>query len=267
MEYIVDIILCIVIVVISFILIYRNILAGTPTNESPYPKLSSEHPSNKKIIGQSKNSESSDKPKSNKLTNQPKNNKLLDQPKNDIPKSILKKPIDIKSTDKKSIKKRTNVVFIDISESNKYIGKIIIKLFTNITPKTCNNFYYLCKKGLYKSSPLHRIIKDFMIQGGDFTNGDGTGGRSIYGDKFTDENFDIPHDKPYLLSMANSGPNTNGSQFFITTNEASHLDGKHVVFGEVIDGHDIVDYLNDVETCTGDKPCKKIIISDCGLYQ
>ena len=103
-----------------------------------------------------------------------------------------------------------------------------------------------------------------MIQGGDFTNHNGTGGRSIYGEKFEDENFQIKHDKPYLLSMANSGPNTNGSQFFITTSETPHLDGKHVVFGEVIEGFDLVDKLNNTRTDMSDHPTDKIVISDCG---
>ena len=104
-----------------------------------------------------------------------------------------------------------------------------------------------------------------MIQGGDFTRGDGRGGMSIFGEKFEDENFDIPHDQPYLLSMANSGPNTNGSQFFITTSEQPHLDGKHVVFGRILDGFDIIDYLNNIETNNDDRPKKNIKIVDCGI--
>ena len=104
-----------------------------------------------------------------------------------------------------------------------------------------------------------------MIQGGDFTNHNGTGGESIYGKKFEDENFELNHDKPYLLSMANSGPNTNGSQFFITTSITSHLDGKHVVFGEVIKGFDIIYDLNTTDTDNKDMPTDRILISDCGL--
>ena len=104
-----------------------------------------------------------------------------------------------------------------------------------------------------------------MIQGGDYTNGDGTGGKSIYGSYFEDENFDIVHDRPYLLSMANAGPNTNGSQFFITTKETPHLDGKHVVFGEVIDGFELIDKLNVVRTDANDKPYDNITILDCGI--
>jgi cyclophilin family peptidyl-prolyl cis-trans isomerase len=164
-------------------------------------------------------------------------------------------------------KQKEDLVYMDIGINNKHIGRIIIKLFSDVVPKTCNNFRTLCnnnKKLSYKRSPFHRIIKDFMIQGGDFTNENGKGGMSIYGSKFEDENFDIPHDQPYLLSMANSGPNTNGSQFFITTSETPHLDGKHVVFGIVVEGHEIVDELNNTETDRSDRPTKNIRIMDCG---
>lgn len=160
-----------------------------------------------------------------------------------------------------------DLVFFDIgTSSNKYYGKIIIKLFSDIVPHTCKNFRTLCQTRKYYNSPFHRIIKDFMIQGGDFTNGNGTGGQSIYGSKFPDENFKLNHDRPYLLSSANSGPNTNGSQFFITTAEASHLDGKHVVFGEVIKGFEIVDELNEVETNGNDRPLNDIKILNCGIF-
>ena len=156
-----------------------------------------------------------------------------------------------------------DLVYLDIAINKEYIGTITIKLFSDIVPLTCDNFRELCKNKSYEGSPFHRIIKNFMIQGGDFTKGNGTGGKSIYGEKFKDENFDIPHDKPYLLSMANSGPNTNGSQFFITTSETPHLDGKHVVFGEVINGFDIIDKLNETKTGYNDRPVNDIIIMKC----
>ncbi|MCJ1482513.1 phosphatidylinositol transfer protein csr1 [Schaereria dolodes] len=119
-------------------------------------------------------------------------------------------------------------------------GRISFKLYDDVVPKTTKNFATLCEgsgenKDTFANSKFHRVIPDFMLQGGDFTRGNGTGGRSIYGDQFPDENFKIKHTKPGLLSMANAGPNTNGSQFFITTVVTSWLDGKHVVFGEVAD--------------------------------
>lgn len=159
-----------------------------------------------------------------------------------------------------------DLVFFDIGTNNKYYGKVIFRLFSNVVPKTCDNFRELSQTRKYYNAPFHRIIKDFMIQGGDFTKQNGTGGISIYGTKFPDENFKIKHSRPYLLSMANSGPNSNGSQFFITTNPAPHLDGKHVVFGEVINGFDVIDILNDVDTDANDRPMEDIKILNCGIY-
>ncbi|KAF2429050.1 hypothetical protein EJ08DRAFT_650665 [Tothia fuscella] len=158
-------------------------------------------------------------------------------------------------------------------------GRINFELFDDVVPKTAENFKQLCaktKKGEgYIGSRFHRVIPDFMLQGGDFTRGNGTGGRSIYGEKFADENFKIKHTKPFLLSMANSGPNTNGSQFFITTIVTSWLDGKHVVFGQVPDGdtesYKVVRSIEALGTKSGrtrhDKTSDEPIISGCGVAQ
>lgn len=162
--------------------------------------------------------------------------------------------------------------FFIISIDGEEVGKLKFELFDDDVPKTCANFRYLCAKGLgdkkeacYKNSIFHRVIKNFMIQGGDFTNFNGTGGKSMYGDKFDDENFNLEHNQPGLLSMANSGPNTNGSQFFITLQETPHLDGKHVVFGILLEGFDILKKIENLETDEEDKPSQEVKIINCGL--
>ncbi len=141
---------------------------------------------------------------------------------------------------------------------------IVIKLYDDIVPLTCKNFRHIAKYGIsgktYNNSKFHRVINNFMLQGGDILNGDGTGSISMYGESFEDENFKVKHSKPYLLSMANSGPNTNGSQFFITTVPTPHLDNKHVVFGEIKNGSKIIKELQNVVTNNEDRPIEDIRI-------
>lgn len=168
-------------------------------------------------------------------------------------------------------------VFFDITIGGEAIGRIAMLLYMDTTPKTCTNFLQLCTgeagedkatgaKLHYKGSSFHRVISGFMIQGGDFTNHDGTGGVSIYGEKFADENFKVKHTTGGLLSMANAGPGTNGSQFFITSGATPHLDNKHVVFGKVLEGfEDVFKTIEASECGPNDKPVKDVIIADCGV--
>ncbi|KFK30119.1 hypothetical protein AALP_AA7G219300 [Arabis alpina] len=164
-------------------------------------------------------------------------------------------------------------VFFDMTLGGTPAGRIVMELFADTTPRTAENFRALCtgEKGLgksgkplhFKGSIFHRVIPGFMCQGGDFTAGNGTGGESIYGAKFTDENFIKKHTGPGILSMANSGVNTNGSQFFICTAETSWLDRKHVVFGQIVEGMDVVKAIEKVGSQSG-KTSKRVVVADCG---
>ena len=161
------------------------------------------------------------------------------------------------------------IVFLDVSANNNYLGRIVIELRKDIVPNTAENFRSLCvgDRGItYKDSKFHRVIPQFMLQGGDITNHNGTGGMSIYGRSFNDENFILRHTSPGVLSMANSGPNTNSSQFFITTVTTPWLDGIHVVFGNVIQGMDVVSRIESLGTQNG-QTMQNIVIADCGQLQ
>jgi len=158
-------------------------------------------------------------------------------------------------------------IYFDIEIDNKPAGKIILGLHDSVVPKTCLNFITLCETGKFNRTSFHRVIPNFMIQGGDYTNHNGTGGRSIYGgNKFPDENFELKHTGPGIVSMANAGPNTNGSQFFITTVATPHLDGRHVVFGVVEEGWDIIQKIENEGSSSG-STSKRCAIVKAGVVE
>jgi len=192
-----------------------------------------------------------------------KENNVADQDGKETTKELVQENTDEPAAKRK---RKNPKVFIDISMNDQYTGRILIELRADVVPMTSENFRCLCthEKGFgFRKSTFHRIIPGFMCQGGDFTKNDGTGGKSIFGKKFEDENFVLKHTEAGTLSMANSGPNTNGSQFFICTEKTDWLDGKHVVFGKVVQGLDIVKKMENVGS-EGGKTKKKVVIEDCG---
>jgi len=164
-------------------------------------------------------------------------------------------------------KGKSYTVFFDISIGGEIVGRIVMKLRNDVVPKTAENFRALCTGEVgygLKGCPFHRIIPGFMCQGGDITAQNGTGGKSIWGGDFADENFTLTHEGPGILSMANAGPNTNGSQFFLCTAKTAWLDGKHVVFGSVVDGLHLLDRMEEVGTEDSGRTKLPVIIQNCG---
>ena len=173
---------------------------------------------------------------------------------------------------KEEVRAQPLYVYLDLAKQDflkdPFTGRVVLQLRPDVAPRTCANFVQLCENKKYVNTPFHRVINDFMLQGGDIVHQDGTGSYSIYGGEgstFDDEPFVLKHDHVGVLSMANSGPNTNGSQFFITTKPTPHLDGKHVVFGKVIKG---IEFVHDIEsemTDTNNTPIRKCYIMNCGV--
>ena len=149
-------------------------------------------------------------------------------------------------------------VYLDISIGGAKVGKVVVELYDDVVPLTARNFRELCSEGAYRGSAFHRVIPGFVVQGGDYTSGDGTGGRSIWGGRFKDENFRLKHDREGVLSMANAGPNTNGSQFFLTYAKMPHLNGKYTIFGRLIGGQDTLDKMERVPVGPKDRPVTDI---------
>ncbi|XP_037957609.1 peptidyl-prolyl cis-trans isomerase, rhodopsin-specific isozyme [Teleopsis dalmanni] len=162
----------------------------------------------------------------------------------------------------------TSRLYMDIKHKKKPLGRIVFGLFGKAAPKAVTNFRHICLRGIngttYVGSKFHRVIERFIIQGGDIINGDGTGSISIYGDFFEDEALHIEHNRPGYLGMANRGPDTNGCQFYINSVSAKWLDGKHTIFGKVLEGMDTIYAIEDVKTDTDDIPLQPVIISNCG---
>ena len=186
--------------------------------------------------------------------------------------TVYREPPSVRAAVTAAAKRGNVVCFLDVTVGGHPVGRLRIELFVSVAPRTCENFRQFCtgehriggRAVGYKSSVFHRVIPEFMVQGGDFTRGDGTGRQSIYGETFADENFTLKHDGPGLLAMANSGPNTNGSQFFICTAKTPHLNGKHVVFGRLVRGEDVLRVISNVATKAGDVPRMPVTISHCG---
>ncbi|RKO97565.1 hypothetical protein CXG81DRAFT_13691 [Caulochytrium protostelioides] len=173
----------------------------------------------------------------------------------------------VKADPKTPVDKVTQKLVIEVTYNGDQRGNFTVGLFGETVPKTAKNFYELCVSKTpgegYVGSTFHRIIREFMLQGGDFTNGDGTGGKSIYGETFSDENFKLHHSTHGLLSMANRGPNTQSSQFFITTEPTAWLDGRHVVFGQVLENMSTIMALEDTKTNYSDRPTQDVTIQSC----